>query len=165
MRGKWETNLWSSFAEKEDVLRSAGYLIIKYAFKNSTKNDTSENPIFEILRKTEHPEHCFFYFKCNEKKSESFKLMQHIIRQIPYEEFSNITISNQLRSITTRAKKQISQNTSNGQNTIHFRNSIKTIIDALDRMEMAFRKLDQESFMEQEEYYFKNFDPEKVIFQ
>ena len=84
--GKWDANLWSSFSEKENILQQANYSIFKYALKNQNKKNAGVNPIFEILKKTEHPKNPFSYFNCLEKKSESYTLIQHLVNQIPHQD-------------------------------------------------------------------------------
>lgn len=86
--GKWDMALWNSFAEKENFLREAGFIIVKYALKNSTTESQPVNPVFEILKKTENPEHPFFYFNCCEKKSEPFALIQHLVQQVPHQDLT-----------------------------------------------------------------------------
>ncbi len=84
--GKWDTNLWSNFSEKENILQQANYIIFKYALKN--KKDAGVHPIFEILKKTEHPTNPFSYFNCLEKKSETYNLIQHLVQQIPHQDLT-----------------------------------------------------------------------------
>ena len=84
--GKWDTTLWSHFLEKENVLNQANYIIIKFALKN--QNATTVSPIFEILKKTENVRNPFSYFNCLEKKSESFRLIQHLIDQVPHQDLT-----------------------------------------------------------------------------
>ena len=86
--GKWDTNLWISFSEKENVLQQANYIIFKYALKNQNKKDAGVNPIFEILNKTENSNNPFSYFNCSEKKSESYTLVQHLVNQIPHQDLT-----------------------------------------------------------------------------
>ncbi len=84
--GKWDTNLWSHFLEKENMLNQANYIIIKFALKN--QKATVISPIFDILKKTENIKNSFSYFNCLEKKSESFKLIQHLIDQVPHQDLT-----------------------------------------------------------------------------
>ena len=84
--GKWDTTLWSHFLEKENMLNQANYIIIKFALKNQTA--TSLSPIFDILKKTENAKNSFSYFNCLEKKSEPYKLIQHLINQFPHQDLT-----------------------------------------------------------------------------
>ncbi|MFK8008217.1 MAG: pyridoxal phosphate-dependent aminotransferase [Saprospiraceae bacterium] len=52
-----------------------------------------------------------------------------------------------------------------GHIRICFSTSMELMIEAMDRIEIALNKLFIESQLKMEEIYFKNFDPEKVIFQ
>lgn len=84
--GKWDTTLWSNFLENENMLNQAKYIIVKLALKNQESDSVS--PIFEILKKTENVENPFSYFNCLEKKSESYKLIQHLIDQVPHQDLT-----------------------------------------------------------------------------
>ena len=52
-----------------------------------------------------------------------------------------------------------------GHIRICFSTSMELMVEAMDRIEVALEKLYKESQLKMEEIYFKNFDPEKVIFQ
>ncbi len=52
-----------------------------------------------------------------------------------------------------------------GHIRICFSTSMELMTEAMDRIEVALEKLYKESQLKMEEIYFKNFDPEKVMFQ
>ena len=79
--GKWDITLWNEFLQKEEVLKEAGYIVVKYAFNLLLKKENSLSPIFEILKKTEHQDFPFIYIYSQDRKEEPFKIIQHFSNQ------------------------------------------------------------------------------------
>jgi len=106
---KWGKSLWKEFKEKEMMMQEAGYIILKYGFKDVSKEENSMHPACKILQNTEHSNNPVSYFKCWEKKHEPYILMHHLANQIPHKKIEKPQKENKssISKINAESMKQV----------------------------------------------------------